>query len=137
MKLGIVKNLSGHIIAAHESDRELLKKMRTGVEYQANISMPRNYKFLKKYFALINMCYQNQEVYKSKDHLREDLQIEAGFYIEHPNINGVIVRRAKSISFAKMKESEFDSLFNKVLDVIVTVYFYDKKDIMDNIGSYF
>ena len=93
--------------------------------------------FHKKFFALMNLLYQNQESYINIDDLREDLTIEAGYYKNRVNFNGELVKRAVSISFAKMDEHEFSEYYSKVLDIIVKHFNFNKQDIIENVEQYF
>ena len=137
MKLSIVKTLGGVIKPAFDSDYELLKKIKPNTEYQCEIKQPRNYKLHKKYFALINLVYQNQEHYNNVEHLRKDLIIASGFYEKRYSFHGEEVTEAKSISFAKMSESDFNDLYSKTIDAICKYFHFDKQDIIDNVQQYF
>lgn len=137
MDFTIVKQLNSTFKVAFDSDYEKLKKIKVGEFLKCEIKKPRNVKFHKKFFALINMIFDNQEVYKNVDRLRKDLTIEAGFYDEWVDFQGVIQREAKSISFSKMKQDEFDNLYNRVLDEIVKHFNFEKQLIIDNVEQYF
>lgn len=137
MKLYVQKQLNGSLIPCHNSDWEKAKKLKPNNEYLVEIKQPRNIKFHRKFFALINMLFDNQEQYKNIERLRKDLIIEAGYYDEWADLNGVIQREAKSISFAQMNEAEFSDLYNRVIDVIVQYFHFDKQDIIDNVEQYF
>ncbi|EKD9933112.1 DUF1367 family protein [Escherichia coli] len=55
---------------------------------------------------------------KSFDAFREWVMVQAGFYTEHIYPDGTRGRRAKSVSFAKMDETEFQQVFKSVLNVL-------------------
>lgn len=137
MKLFIVKNLNGTIKPAHDSDYDLLKKLKVNEIYKCEIVQPRNLAFHKKFFALIKMLYDNQDRYSNIDHLRHDLIIEAGYYELRYNIHGVEIYEPKSISFANMKQDEFDKLYSAVVDVIVKYFNFDREDIAQNVEQFF
>ncbi len=137
MELYLVKQLDNSFKVAYDSDYEKLKKIKALKMVKCEITQPRNIGYHRKFFALINMVYQNQERYNNLDNLRKDLIIEAGFYNEHIDLQGVVQQDAKSISFSKMKEDEFDELFNRVLDQIVNHFHFDKQAILDNIEQHF
>jgi len=75
---------------------------------------PRNYQFLKKYFALLKLGFENQEHYKNKDHYRYVMQMKAGFYDSVETDKGTIWL-PKSVSFSSMESHEFMDLYSKVL----------------------
>ncbi len=137
MKITIVKQLNNTFKVAYDSDYDKLKKIPVGKEYEVDIKNRRNYKFHKKFFALVNLVYQNQEHYNNLEHLRSDLIKASGFYEERSTFDGEIVTEAKSISFAKMDEIEFSELYNRVIDTIVKYFNFDKQDIIDNVNQHF
>lgn len=137
MKLTLVKNLNNTFSIAHNSDYEKAKKLKAGVQFECTVIKKRNYEFHKKYFALLNMLFENQEVYNNIDHLRKDLTVEAGFYEVRYNIKGEEIKEAKSVSFGSMKEEEFSDLYSKTLDAIVLHFNFEKQDIIDNVEQYF
>ena len=103
--------------------------IKQGEVVSAEIKRPRNYRFHKKYFALLNYAfgvwepecldYNGQEVGKSFDRFRDDITILAGYYTLSENIKGEPKAEAKSISFGKMHEDEFSCLYSKTIDVIL------------------
>lgn len=137
MKFTIVKQLNNTFKVAYDSDYEKMKRIKVGDFLECEIKKPRNYRFHKKFFALIQMIFQNQERYNNIDDLREDLTIEAGYYVKRENIKGELIKRAKSISFANMDEHEFSDFYSAVLDEIVKHFNFDKQDIIDNVEQYF
>ncbi|MXV39372.1 DUF1367 family protein [Flavobacteriaceae bacterium Ap0902] len=137
MKLFVYKNLNGSFTPCHNSDYEKARKLKPNKEYQVEVKRPRNIKFHRKFFALINMVFENQEHYTNVDHLRKDLTIASGYYDTWFDFNGVEQIEAKSIAFHKMNEDEFAELYNRVLDVIVEKFHFDKELIKENIEQYF
>ena len=53
------------------------------------------------------------------------------------DFQGVIQREAKSMSFASMKEDDFQDLYSKVIDVIVQYFNFNRQDIIDNVEQFF
>ena len=137
MKITLVKQLNGQFKLAYDSDFEQAKKIKVGEFYEFSYSKPRNYLFHKKFFALVELVYQNQEAYSNKDDLREDLTIDAGFYRVTTNLQGNEVKKAQSISFAQMDEIEFNEFYNRFIDAVVRWLKIDKQDLIDNITQYF
>lgn len=137
MKITLVKQLNNTFKIAHDSDYEKAKKIKVGEPYEFEYKQVRNLKFHKKFFALMNLLFQNQEIYNNMDHLRKDLTVESGYYDLRVNIHGEEVREAKSISFAAMSEDEFSEFYNVVLDTIVKYFNFEKQEIIDNVQEYF
>ena len=101
MKILMSKTLSGQLKPCYDSDAELLKKIKAGDEVECEIKRPRNLKFHKKLFSLLNLVYSNQELYKDINDLRKDLTIAAGYSFHlRPLINeiraaGMLVEEGK------------------------------------------
>ena len=123
-----VKKQFGVLCPADAGNEELLEALKPG-EYKAVITKPRNIKFHRKFFALLNFAfeqwdpdslyYKNQPVQKNLDRFRKDITILAGYGNPVINLKEDVRIEAKSISFASMDEVEFDELYNQVINVIL------------------
>ena len=114
MKLMAYKGLGG-LKPLNTEDEEKLKTLPKDWEGFITLKQPRNYQFHKKYFALINLGFDNQEDYNNVDHYRKVMQMKAGFYDMVKTDKGILPL-PKSISFNKMEENEFQDLYGKVLE---------------------
>ena len=131
------------LIAADTDAEEYLQKIAVGDVIQATVSKPRNYKYHKKFFALLDIAYDAFDPVmvnnkygtpqKNKDQFREDITILAGYYDQYYRLDGSIRTVAKSISFASMSEDDFGKLYNSVINVILerVLTNYTKSD-LDN-----
>ena len=137
MKLLLVKQFDNSFKVAYDSDYEKLKKIKPNEFVECEIKKKRNIMFHRKFFALINMVYQNQERYTNTEDLRNDITIEAGFFTLRENIRGDVIKQADSISFSSMDEYKFADFYNKCLDVIVKYFTFDKQSMIDEIEQYF
>lgn len=137
MEITLIKTLSGSFKPAYDTDYEKSKKIALNEPFVFTYKKTRNYRFLKKFFALINLVYQNQEQYNSIDHLRKDLTIASGFYETRYGLHGEEITESKSISFASMTEEEFSELYGAFVDTIVKYFKFDKDDIETEIEMYF
>lgn len=116
-------------IPAFESDREAMSRIKQGAIVRCAIVQPRNVKFHRKFFALLNLAFDSWEppdaefrgmpVQKNFDRFRKDVVIAAGWYDVVANLKGEVRAEARSISFAKMDEEEFSRLYNAVANVIL------------------
>lgn len=137
MQFTIIKGLDNKFSLAYNSDYDKAKKLKAGDFLECEIKKKRNYKFHKKYFALINLVFDNQEKYDNIDHLRNDLTKVSGFYTIRKDLEGNEVLEVDSISFSNMDELKFNELYSKTLDSIVKYFKFDKQSIIDNIEQYF
>ena len=136
MKIALIRTLSG-LKPAYDSDNESLKKIKLNKIYEFEFKQTRNYKFHRKFFALINLAFQNQDIYSTIEDLREDLIIDAGFYRTVTNLHGMESKKALSISFASMDETEFNDLYNKVCQVIIKWLGVTNSEIEEEILQYY
>ena len=134
MKVHFYKTISGLVPADPESEA-WYQKVKQGAVVSVEAKTVRNYKFHKKYFALLNIGYDNFNpaqinskygiVTKNFSQFRSDCIILAGFYETWARLDGSVRIVPKSISFAKMTEEEFDDLYSKTIDVLLK-FIYDK-----------
>lgn len=99
----------------------------------ANIEIifPRNSRLHRKFFAMLNVGFEAWEpgrkhkthkgipVVKSFENFREDVLIIAGFYDQSFDLDGRMKLVAKSISFAKMDDAQFEAVYSAVADVLL------------------
>lgn len=116
------KDLAGRLVPDDDQSRERLARFRVGDPIRLQASKPRNYKYHQKFFALIEVVFENQEKYDSMEALRAELTMRAGWYEEHHHITGKVSYSPKSISFASMDQVEFEELFSKVIDVAIEYF---------------
>jgi len=128
MKIHLLKTLTGLSPADSEAE-EFLKKKKLGSVVLADIKEIRNYSFLKKWYALLNIGFDNWNpgvldatdvtVEKNFTRFRHDTIILCGFYERVFRLDGSVRIEPKSVSFAKMSESEFADLYSKTIDVLL------------------
>lgn len=110
---------------------EALQRVKLGDAIEVQWRAVRNYKFLRKFMAMVRLGYEAWEPeplpkplatrpLKNFDAFRETVTILAGFG-EPVFVMGdeVYTLRAKSISFGKMSEEEFQQVYDKVATVIL------------------
>lgn len=127
MKFFAKKTLTG-LIPVYNSDYETLKecKLKIGDVYEIEVKKKRNYEFHKKYFALINLCFENQELFETIEELRYYLTMKSGYYRKVETPKGEMYL-PKSISFSNMDEIEFDKLYQKTITEVMTLLGVDDK----------
>jgi len=128
MKVNLVKTLSGMLPADPEAEK-WYNKRKTGSVVRVEAIEVRNYRFLKKFFALLNLGFEYWEPgqiscdygvpEKNFRRFRKDIIILAGYYHTVIRFDGSVRVEADSISFAKMDEETFAKLYSAVLDVLI------------------
>lgn len=105
-----------------------------GMDYNCEITNPRNAAFHRKYMALLKIAFDKWEpdeievevrtgvklkASKNFDRFRKDIAIVTGHYTMAVSIKGEPRAVADSISFAKMNEATFTKLYNRTIDYIL------------------
>lgn len=126
---------NGRILPEYNNDFDKLKKLRSGETYLVEIKQPRNIGFHRKYMALINLVFENQEHFDNIDSMRHWLQMRAGYYVETVTPTGVMFE-PKSISFANMDEIEFNELYGRVLDEVCKFLDISEEEVIENIVNF-
>jgi hypothetical protein len=128
MKAYFTKVQTG-LIPADEQSREWYDKVNHGEVVSGEFRKVRNYRFHKKFFALLNIAFDHWQPgeidskwgapEKNFDRFRADCIILAGFYETTIRLDGSVRVEPKSISFAKMSEDEFSELYSRTIDVLI------------------
>jgi hypothetical protein len=129
MEILLTKAVDGTLRPLDEAQADLLKRYAADTLLRCEVKQVRNPRFHRKFFALLTLGFESWEpameeyngfeVQKDFEHFREDVTIAAGFYVVTTNLHGTVRLRAKSISFASMKQDEFERLYNNVANVLL------------------
>lgn len=117
MRLFCQNTMTG-LVPLYDSDFDEKKKLQIGVVYECEIKHPRNYRFLKKFMALVKLGCHNSKMDLPFDVYREVVTMRAGFVEIHDTGKGLHYR-PKSIAFASMSEAQFQDVYSRVMDVII------------------
>jgi hypothetical protein len=125
------------MILVQSEPSEWFDKLKPLESMLLNIVKPRNYGFHKKYFALLDFAFEQWQpeatykgmiVQKNSDTFRKEMIILAGCYDVVCSLGTNEVKKvAKSMSFAKMSEEEFNNLFDRTKDVVWNRIFANEK----------
>lgn len=115
----MIKQKSGLYSPVDDSDFEASKSVGVGGVVSAKAA--RNVGFHKKLFALLDVGYKNQREnveITSREIYRKLKTVEAGFYDEVIDRDGVVHKFPHSLSFDTMSAEKFEKVYNAVLDLI-------------------
>jgi hypothetical protein len=131
MKLYLVKT-DFALYPAHASDADELKKLASGEVMEVEIKKARNWKFHKKFFALIKVGFESQQMFDEMTSYRYWITMKAGHYTMHGTGKGVMYL-PKSIAFDKMDDLEFSDLFRDVQNAIIREHKITAEQINENL----
>lgn len=122
----------GILVPADKESEQFVDKLILNDVITSDFVKPRNYRFHKKWFAIVKFAYEHWTPAKlespkwegvipekSFDRFRKDIIIMSGRYDAVYRVDGSVRIEAKSISFAKMDEEEFIKLWDKTINVIL------------------
>lgn len=122
----------GVLMPATDEDRDAMRAIPAGVEHAFDFRPHRNHRLFRKWWALAKWAfdhwredvaavttYRGQSVTRSFDSFRRDLIILAGFYNPVFGLDGSIRLEPRSISWARMDEEEFTTLYEATVDVVL------------------
>jgi hypothetical protein len=113
------KTLSG-LKPADEGAEEALRKVPLDKVVAVKIKRPRNLGHHRKFFALLKIVYENQEVYASEQALLAAIKIATGHCTPIQLVSGQKAFIPSSISFAAMDQAEFEAFWEKVVTLVCT-----------------
>lgn len=119
---GYFKKIGGALVPDDDSTVDQLQKLKSGEVVRVEYKRPRNVQFHRKFMALVNLVFDNQDKYHNREDLLTELKLQVGHYQEHITLGGKIVFQPKSISFASMDEDEFSTFYSKVVDVVLRYF---------------
>ena len=145
MVKAFVRYHNGVLAPMFPEDADALATLRPGHDYMVSISVPRNLRFHRKFFALLRITLDNMpDAVRHRDNIRSlasllsAVKISAGLF-DTVICHGREIAVPRSISFAKMDEASFECFYILVLDIILADYLVgsDRADISAEVESQF
>lgn len=145
MEIQLIKVAQGALVPADENEAEKIKKFKLGALVRCEVAEVRNPQFHRKFMALVRLGFDSfsppEAMHKGFpvetdfEQFREDLTIAAGFFVVAYRIDGTFRVRAKSISFARMKQDEFERVYSAVANVLLrgVLARYQNRAVLDNV----
>ena len=132
------------LVPLDDNDWEVKKQLKLGSDVHVLVAMPRNIKFHRKFFALLNLTLDNlPEVLQNELHiyniesLLAAIKIDLG-YFNTVNVTGRYVVKLRSISFAKMDEAAFEKFYDNAVTNILNNYLKgtDRNQLLQEVQSF-
>lgn len=150
MKIELLVTTTGYAPANEEAIAARRKYHKPGMVVTADVKVPRNNRFHRKYFALLKIAYEQWEpptdetfrgvpIEKEFERFRHDVTIMAGFFTPVWNLKGEMRIEPKSISFDSMDDDKFEVLYSKTIDVLLKMILsergFTKETVDDLVGQ--
>jgi hypothetical protein len=125
MKGLFVKQQGGKLSPMDEPTQERMQKIRFGEVIEVEFKKKRNPLFHRKFFALMQLVFENQEKYQTMEALLTEMKLQVGHYDEHVTMGGKLIYQPKSIAFDAMDDIEFSEFYDKVVDATLKFFLRD------------
>ena len=124
------------LIPADQDSQDWILKQPAGREIMVQVKTPRNINHHKKFFAMLNMVFDNTEKFKTADELLNALKFMSGQCEQRFSPKtGEMYYVTKSISFESMTQDEFSIFYNTCIDNILKYIIPDaNQDFIDEIA---
>ena len=132
------------LVPMYDSGYDEKQRLKIGEKVLCEVTKPRNYEFHKKFFALVRLAYQNlperlQSMLniRSEDDMLTCLKLDVGLAsIIYQGGRQLI--KVGSISFSSMDDTEFETFYQKCVDVILTKYLRgtSRQELIDEIERF-
>ena len=126
-----LRKTMGGFLPDTDEDQEKCRRFKMGDVCKAEIVNPRNYKFLRKWFALLKVGYElweetcprhkhkGQDVLPNFERFRRDVTVLAGCATAVVNVRGELRLEPESVSFANMTDERFEELYSGTINVLL------------------
>ena len=117
------------LVPLYDSDADMKRRLKVGSTVRCRVTLPRNYEFHKKFFALVRLTFDNLPlplverwgVRNENDMLRR-FKRDLGYFTSHTNGLGENEIEYLSISFGAMEETDFERFYNDCVDLVLNRY---------------
>lgn len=108
----------GSLRPVDEAGEEVMRRLAVGDVVRVEVRRPRNLPHLRKFYALMNLIFANQERYQSLDEMVMAIKLAVGHVrlIQLPN--GDVVRLPASIAFDALDQHGFDEFYERVVKLV-------------------
>lgn len=132
MEVMMVRTLGGGLVPMDDGQAEKMRRWKPGSVVAGDFKVMRNGAYFRKWWALAKLAfemwsddlpettYRGEQVRPNFERFRKDLVILCGLFDSVFAADGTVRLEAKSISFAKMTEDQFEELYSQTINVVLT-----------------
>jgi hypothetical protein len=124
-----IRKLHHSFVPVDQGQLDVMEELAPNSEFKAVLTQPRSLPFHRRFFALLDVAfdawepepqfYKGVQIEKNRERFRKDIVIMAGYFTPVVNVKSEVRLEAKSISFAKMDQAEFEALYSRVIDIVL------------------
>lgn len=117
------------LVPLFDSDLQLKKRLKEGATVRCRVSLPRNYRFHKKFFALVRLTFDNLPLplverwgIRSESDMLRRFKRDLGYFSSRLNDRGEREIEYQSISFASMDQADFERFYQDCVNLVLHAY---------------
>ena len=134
MKIRLQK-VSDGLIPYDTESAEAVAKWKVGDYIEVEAKRPRNGQHHKKFFAMLDILYQNTDYFNSPNEVLEYIKIKTGIY-KTIRVDGKYYPITGSIKFAKMDQDNFNAFYSKAIDAAIQVLPIEREDLFYQLAKF-
>ena len=133
------------LVPLYDSDHDLKQRLRVGSTVRCRVSLPRNYRFHKKFFALVRLTFDNLPLplverwnVRSENDMLRRFKHDLGYYSSTVNDLGEREIEYRSISFSAMDEQEFEQFYDGCVNLVLHQYILgiNRQDLLEEVEKF-
>ena len=133
------------LVPLYDSDHDLKQRLRVGSTVRCRVSLPRNYRFHKKFFALVRLTFDNLPVpvlerwnIRTEDDMLRRFKRDLGYFSSTLNEAGEREVEYRSISFSAMDEEEFERFYDDCVNLVLYSYIpgINRQDLLEEVENF-
>lgn len=129
----LVKNKYGMFEPYDDNTAEIMMNINVGDTFKVKLSKPRTPKYHRKFWALFNRVFENQEKHKTQKTLYLELKLACGWFDEYVKDTGEIVYIPWSLSFDDCDQIKFEELYNQAIQFFLDNYAEGNEQLIDEL----
>lgn len=120
--MAVINLIKGRNLTLKPADAEsekYLTRIPFGESVVCKVRRPRNPGLHRKFFSLLTLVFENQEIYQDFTAFRHEIVMRAGYYQKHVHLTGQVSYVAKSLAYDALDDVEFQELYDRCCAVIL------------------
>jgi hypothetical protein len=115
----LVRKSVGCLVPADPLGMDTLATVADGAELTVRATYPRNPGHHRKFFALLNEVFHNQNHFATLESMLDAIKVALGYCEQFTGMRGETITVPKSISFASMGQDAFQSFYDRAVNLII------------------
>jgi hypothetical protein len=121
-RLYLVKTQGGDLIGESGADQDYIARLGEGDILECDTRKARHPAHHRKFFALLNSAFENQDKYRNRTDLLVALKLRCGWYDEYITHDGKLVYIPQSLSWARMGQEDFAKFYNEAIVALADMF---------------